>query len=94
MVGVGLLGEEGEAEGGHDKQRHPESLPRRQEEGQREEEREELDAAKGEETADPKLEGVQEPKREVTGLEYQVKDGHAVVHLKSKSNSNSKLFSP
>ena len=38
VVGVGLLGQQGEAEGGHDEQRHPERLPRRQEEGQREEE--------------------------------------------------------
>ena len=38
VVGVGLLGQQREAEGGHDEQRHPQGLPRRQEEGQREEE--------------------------------------------------------
>ena len=42
VVGVGLLGQQGEAEGGHDEQRHPQGLPRRQEEGQREEERQKL----------------------------------------------------
>ena len=81
VVGVSLLGQQGEAEGRDDEQRDPESLPRRQEEGQRDEEREQLDAPEGEEAADPELEGVHEAEGEVPGLEYQVEDGDAVVHL-------------